>query len=99
MRRTWRQPSYGKCQITHWRQVHEEKCQQLETYSLTTSLKVATIKETVHERVSVDDSMGSQFYGSGMKQTILENASSNIINPSFSTGEPATNAYPNIDAS
>ena len=34
-----------------------------------------------------------------MKQTVLENASSNIINPSFSTGELATNAYSNIDTS
>ena len=50
-----------------------EECQQLETYILqATSLKVVAIKETVHERVSVDDSMGSQFYGFGMKQTVLE---------------------------
>ena len=55
-----------------------EECQQLETYILqATSLKVVAIKETVHERVSVDDRMGSQFYGFGMKQTVLENASSN----------------------
>ena len=67
MRRTWRWPSSGKCEITHWRQVHKEECQQLETYSLSTSLKVATIEETVHERILVDDSMASQFYGSGMK--------------------------------
>ena len=73
MRRTWRLPSFGKCQITHWRQVHKEEFQQLETYILqATSLKVVAIKETVHERVSVDDSMGSQFYGFGMKQTVLE---------------------------
>ena len=50
-----------------------EECQQLETYILQAkSLKVVAIKETVHERVSVDDSMGSQFYGFGMKQTVLE---------------------------
>ena len=99
MRRTQRLPSSGKCQITHWRQVHKEECQQLETYNFSTSLKAATIEETVHERVLVEDSMGSQFYGFGMKQTVLENASSNIINPSFSTGELATNAYSNIDTS
>ncbi|KAL6313404.1 hypothetical protein AAG906_001117 [Vitis piasezkii] len=89
----------GKCQIIHWRQVHKEECQQLETHSSITSLKAAAIEESVHERVSVNDSMNSQFYGSGIKQTVLEKASGNIINPSFSTGVPATNACSSIDTS
>ncbi|KAJ9675750.1 hypothetical protein PVL29_024600 [Vitis rotundifolia] len=53
----------------------QEECQQLETYSFSTSLKATAIEESVHEKVSVDDSMNSQFYDSGMKQTVLENAS------------------------
>ena len=43
--------------------------------------------------------MNSQFYGSGMKQAVMEKASGNIINSSFRTGASATNACSSIETS
>ncbi|KAJ9693793.1 hypothetical protein PVL29_009654 [Vitis rotundifolia] len=57
------------------RQPRQEECQQLETYSFSTSLNAAAIEESIHEKVLVDDSMNSEFYDSGMKHIVLENAS------------------------
>lgn len=55
-------------------------------------LKAAGIEEPVHERVSVIDGMNSQFYDSGVQQAVLEKASGNFTNLSFSTGSLPTDA-------
>ncbi|KAK9268934.1 hypothetical protein L1049_000700 [Liquidambar formosana] len=90
----------GKCQIIHWRQVHKQECQLLESTSSSSSPKPDIVEESVPERFLLNDNMNSHSFGYNIKQAMLEKApSDNIIHPSFSTGASATGACSSMDTS
>ncbi|XVE52942.1 hypothetical protein DITRI_Ditri02bG0164600 [Diplodiscus trichospermus] len=66
----------GRCQITHWRQVHKQECLQLESASSSSSPSVVSFEESV----LLSDNMNSQFFGYINKQAVMEKASVENIN-------------------
>ncbi|KAF8408879.1 hypothetical protein HHK36_004948 [Tetracentron sinense] len=66
----------GKCQIIHWRHSHKQECQQLETTCSNSSSESASIDESFHERVLLNDSMNSQFFEYNVKQSRRNSAPS-----------------------
>ncbi|KAF3442285.1 hypothetical protein FNV43_RR16201 [Rhamnella rubrinervis] len=79
----------GKCQIIHWREVHKQECQQLETASSSSSPTAVSIGESIHERFSFNESMSSQYFGYNVDQSVAEKAPlDNVACPSMNTGFP-----------
>ncbi|KAJ8616659.1 hypothetical protein MRB53_036031 [Persea americana] len=54
----------GKCQIVHWRQGHKQECQQLDNSDLNTSANLASVTKSVFQKVLLDESPNSPFFGS-----------------------------------
>ncbi|XP_060669038.1 ubiquitin carboxyl-terminal hydrolase 15 isoform X2 [Ziziphus jujuba] len=81
----------GKCQIIHWREVHKQECQQLETASSSSSPVGVSIDESIHKRFLFNESMASQCFGYNVEQNVMENEPiDNIACPSVSIGVPGT---------
>ncbi|KAJ6770234.1 UBIQUITIN CARBOXYL-TERMINAL HYDROLASE [Salix purpurea] len=77
----------GKCQINHWRQVHKEECQQMETTSSCSSPKATSCDESILEKLSFNDGLDLFSLGYNSKQHTMDNGlSDNNVHPLTSTG-------------
>ncbi|KAF9666630.1 hypothetical protein SADUNF_Sadunf16G0248900 [Salix dunnii] len=90
----------GKCQIIHWRQVHKEECQLLETTSSCSSPSATSCDEFTPGRLLINDDMDLFSLRYNSKQPTMD------IGPSFnnvhlitSTGGSAAVNCPAIDTS
>uniref|UniRef100_A0A5B6ZPA0 ubiquitinyl hydrolase 1 n=1 Tax=Davidia involucrata TaxID=16924 RepID=A0A5B6ZPA0_DAVIN len=88
----------GKCQIIHWREVHKQECQQVETNSCSSSPKPASNEESIFERVLLDDGMNSHCVAYNIKQPVHE-ILDDMIHHSIKTGASATAAGTTMDTS
>ncbi|TXG66641.1 hypothetical protein EZV62_007916 [Acer yangbiense] len=79
----------GRCQIIHWREVHKQECQQLETTSSSSSPMDASVESSI----LLDESLNSQLFGYNNKQAGKEKPPSNNMNcHSLTSG-----AFPSTD--
>ncbi|KAJ6301701.1 hypothetical protein OIU77_015920 [Salix suchowensis] len=90
----------GKCQIIHWRQVHKEECQLLETTGSCSSPSATSCDEFTPERLLINDDMDLFSLRYNSKQPTMD------IGPSFnnvhlitSTGASASVNCPATDTS
>ncbi|CAK7351685.1 unnamed protein product [Dovyalis caffra] len=80
----------GKCQIIHWRQVHKEECQLLETTSSCSSPMATSYDESILERLSINDGMDLFSLGYNSKQPAMDiGTSDNYVHPLTSTSASA----------
>ncbi|KAJ6377552.1 hypothetical protein OIU76_026513 [Salix suchowensis] len=85
----------GKCQINHWRQVHKEECQQMETTSSCSSPKATSCDESILEKLSFNDGLDLFSLGYNSKQLTMDNGlSDNNVHPLTSTGAWAAGNCP-----
>uniref|UniRef100_A0A6N2NAV1 ubiquitinyl hydrolase 1 n=1 Tax=Salix viminalis TaxID=40686 RepID=A0A6N2NAV1_SALVM len=85
----------GKCQINHWRQVHKEECQQMETTSSCSSPKATSCDESILEKLSINDGLDLFSLGYNSKQLTMDNGlSDNNVHPLTSTGAWAAGNCP-----
>ncbi|XP_048235147.1 ubiquitin carboxyl-terminal hydrolase 15 isoform X2 [Ricinus communis] len=83
----------GNCQIIHWRQVHKQECQQLETTSSCSSPKATSIQDSFPERGTVDDSLDKFYSRYSNKQVFVDNITSDkTVHPSISNGVSAASS-------
>ncbi|XP_073268792.1 ubiquitin carboxyl-terminal hydrolase 15 isoform X1 [Populus alba] len=82
----------GKCQIIHWRQVHKEECQRLETTSSCSSPMATSCDESIPEKLSINDGLDLFSLGYNSKQPAMDTGlSDNNVHPLTSAGNcPAT---------
>ncbi|XP_011044935.1 PREDICTED: ubiquitin carboxyl-terminal hydrolase 15-like isoform X4 [Populus euphratica] len=77
----------GKCQIIHWRQVHKEECQRLETTSSCSSPMAASCDESIPEKLSINDGLDLFSLGYNSKQPAMDTGlSDNNVHPLTRTG-------------
>ncbi|KAB5534484.1 hypothetical protein DKX38_017570 [Salix brachista] len=85
----------GKCQINHWRQVHKEECQQMETTSSCSSPMATSCDESILEKLSIDNGLDLFSLGYNSKQLTMDNGlSDNNVHPLTSTGAWAAGNCP-----
>ncbi|PON46263.1 Ubiquitinyl hydrolase [Parasponia andersonii] len=90
----------GKCQVIHWREVHKQECQQMETANSGSPPMTVSFEESIHERLLDNENMISQYFGYNIEPTMVDKAASeDIIYPSVSTGVSATIDRSAMDAS
>ncbi|KAA8526691.1 hypothetical protein F0562_008106 [Nyssa sinensis] len=88
----------GKCQIIHWREVHKQECQQVETNSCSSSPKPASNEESISERILLDDGMNSHCFTYNIEQPVGETLD-DMIHHSFRIGASATAACTTMETS
>ncbi|KAH8494149.1 hypothetical protein H0E87_020783 [Populus deltoides] len=85
----------GKCQIIHWRQVHKEECQRLETTSSCSSPMATSCDESIPEKLSISDGLDLFSLGYNSKQPAMDTGlSDNNVHPLTSTGACAAGNCP-----
>ncbi|KAJ6895010.1 hypothetical protein NC652_028682 [Populus alba x Populus x berolinensis] len=84
----------GKCQIIHWRQVHKEECQRLETTSSCSSPMATSCDESIPEKLSINDGLDLFSLGYNSKQPAMDTGlSDNNVHPLTSAGACAAGKY------
>ncbi|XP_059662800.1 ubiquitin carboxyl-terminal hydrolase 15 isoform X2 [Cornus florida] len=90
----------GKCQIIHWREVHKQECQLLETSSGCSSPKLSIAEESICESVLLDGNMNSHCFGFNIKQPVHERTPFHeTIHHSLRTDASAPVACTTVDTS
>lgn len=83
--------SSGNCQIIHWRQIHKQECQILETPKVSSSPLTVSVDEFSQGNGLCYENMNSQFFGHNLVKTLKENTSSdNLVHPQTGIGASAT---------
>ncbi|RYR50403.1 hypothetical protein Ahy_A07g037005 isoform E [Arachis hypogaea] len=83
----------GNCQIIHWRQIHKQECQQLETQKTGSFSLSGSFDEFSHEN-GFYESMNTQFFGHTLKQTPRESVPlDHLVPPLTGTAAPATSDF------
>ncbi|KAI9184902.1 hypothetical protein LWI28_002313 [Acer negundo] len=77
----------GRCQIIHWREVHKQECQQLETTISSSSPMDASVESSV----LLNESLNSQLFGYNNKQAGKEKP------PSMNCHSLTSGAFPSTD--
>ncbi|KAJ9183072.1 hypothetical protein P3X46_006983 [Hevea brasiliensis] len=89
----------GRCQIIHWRQVHKQECQQSETTSSCSSPNATVIKDSIPERISINDSLNLFYSGYNIKSALMKNApSENTVHSQIISGISAGTNCSAVDA-
>ncbi|XP_061362216.1 ubiquitin carboxyl-terminal hydrolase 15 [Gastrolobium bilobum] len=71
----------GNCQIIHWRVIHKQECQQLETHKSSSFPLDVSVEEFDHGS-GFYENLNNQFFGHNLKQTSRESASlENLVHP------------------
>uniref|UniRef100_A0A6N2MG32 USP domain-containing protein n=1 Tax=Salix viminalis TaxID=40686 RepID=A0A6N2MG32_SALVM len=90
----------GKCQIIHWRQVHKEECQLLETTSSCSSPLATSCDEFTPERFLINDDMDLFSLRYNKQQPTMDAGPSfNNVHLITSTGASASVNWPATDTS
>ncbi|XP_020233591.1 ubiquitin carboxyl-terminal hydrolase 15 [Cajanus cajan] len=80
----------GNCQIIHWRLIHKQECQQLETHKSSSFPLAVSLEEFSHGSCFYEN-LNNQFAGPTLKQTLRESAPlDNLVHPLSGTAVPAT---------
>lgn len=83
--------SSGNCQIIHWRQIHKQECQILETHKSSSSPLAFSVDEFSQGSDLCYESMNSQYFGHNLVNPLKENTSSdNLVHPQTGLGISAT---------
>lgn len=83
--------SSGHCQIIHWRQIHRQECQILETHKLSLSPLAVSVDEFSQGSGLCYENSNSQFFGHNLVKTLKENTlPDNLVYPPTGIDAPAT---------
>lgn len=63
--------SSGNCQIIHWRLIHKQECQQLETHKSSSFPLAASIEEFGHGS-GFYENLNNPYFGQNLKQTLRD---------------------------
>ncbi|GAV60887.1 UCH domain-containing protein/zf-MYND domain-containing protein [Cephalotus follicularis] len=81
----------GRCQIIHWRQIHNQQCMQLEITSSSSSPEAPSFEDSILDRVLFSERVNLGIFGYDVEEAVREKTSSdNVIHPSTSNGVSAT---------
>ncbi|KAL2331214.1 hypothetical protein Fmac_018795 [Flemingia macrophylla] len=83
----------GNCQIIHWRLIHKQECQQLETHKSSSFPLPVSVEEFSQGSCSYEN-LNNQFLGPALKQNLRESAPlDNLVHPLMGTAVPATDDF------
>ncbi|MED6197120.1 ubiquitin-specific protease ubp15 [Stylosanthes scabra] len=83
----------GNCQIIHWRQIHKQECQPLETQNSGSFPLGFSFDDFSHEN-GFYENMNTQFFGHTLKQTPRESVPlDHSVPPLTGTAAPATSDF------
>lgn len=82
--------SSGNCQIIHWRLIHKQECQQLETHKSSSFPLAFSVEEFGHGS-GFYENLNNPYFGHNLKQTLRERVPlDNLVHPLTGTTASAT---------